>query len=131
MKRTAVAAILALTLATVGAMGCGSSQSLPGVDGGAGRKVGCNVEGLQGAGLELKNLGADEVAIGGDGLFAFPTRMAPGAAYLVTVAQQPTAPAQTCSIAAKSCCRGCRSCSATPTSSASPARTSGASVRCL
>ena len=37
MKRTAVAAILvALGLAAIGATGCGSSQSLPAVDGGAG-----------------------------------------------------------------------------------------------
>ncbi len=36
MKRTAGATILALILAALGAVGCGSSQSLPPVDGGAG-----------------------------------------------------------------------------------------------
>jgi large repetitive protein len=60
--------------------------------------VGGSVTGLTGSGLILRNNGAEDLPISADGEFIFPTPVATGAAYAVTVAQSPTNPAQTCSI---------------------------------
>jgi hypothetical protein len=57
------------------------------------------VSGLAGSGLVLRNNGSDDVAITADGGFTFPTRLASGAAYAVTVATHPTGPSQTCAVA--------------------------------
>jgi large repetitive protein len=58
--------------------------------------VGGAVIGLQGAGLTLRNNGGDDTAVPADGAFAFPTAVASGQGYAVTVQTQPSAPAQTC-----------------------------------
>jgi len=57
--------------------------------------VAAAVSGLSGQGLVLRN-GTDTVEPGGNGRFPFTQRVASGAAYLVTVGAQPTAPWQTC-----------------------------------
>jgi trimeric autotransporter adhesin len=57
------------------------------------------VTGLAGSGLVLRNNGSDDVAVTADGGFTFPTRLASGAAYAVTVGTHPTSPSQTCSVA--------------------------------
>src|SRR5581483_8062728 len=61
--------------------------------------VGGTVTGLAGTGLALRNNGGDQIAVGGNGAFTFPTRVASGAAYAVTVAAQPSGPTQTCVVA--------------------------------
>ncbi len=55
------------------------------------------VTGLAGAGLVLHN-GADTVPVAASSTFNLPTKVASGASYLVTVAQQPTGPSQTCTV---------------------------------
>lgn len=56
------------------------------------------VTGLQGSGLVLRNNGGDDVGVQSDGGFAFPTRIPSGSAFKVTIATQPSAPAQACSV---------------------------------
>jgi hypothetical protein len=61
--------------------------------------VGGSVSGLTGSGFVLSlNSGAQTLAIGADGGFTFPTAIASGSAYTVSVQTQPSAPAQTCSV---------------------------------
>jgi len=60
--------------------------------------VGGSVNGLKGSGLVLQNNGGDDLKISGTGTFAFPTGIAGGAAYAVTVKAQPSTPTQTCTI---------------------------------
>jgi len=62
--------------------------------------VGGSVTGLAGSGLVLQNNGGDNLPIGADGPFTFPTPLTSGDHYLVTVLQQPTG--QTCSVASGS-----------------------------
>ncbi|WP_162251089.1 LamG-like jellyroll fold domain-containing protein [Acidovorax sp. Root568] len=59
--------------------------------------VGGSVSGLAGTGLKLQLNGANDLLITGNGAFQFPA-MADGASYSVTVASQPTTPAQFCSV---------------------------------
>ena len=56
------------------------------------------VIGLMGRGLVLQNNGADDVGVNADGEFRFPTALASGAAYNVTVRTQPTDPNQSCTV---------------------------------
>ncbi|MGN6519172.1 MAG: proprotein convertase P-domain-containing protein [Dokdonella sp.] len=59
--------------------------------------VGGNVAGLTGSGLVLSlNAGAQTLPVAGSGAFAFPTGIADGAAYDVTVGTQPSG--QTCTV---------------------------------
>ena len=60
--------------------------------------IGGTVTGLSGAGLVLRNNGADDLSITGNGLFTFPTSLTAGSGYLVSVAGQPTGPSQTCTV---------------------------------
>jgi trimeric autotransporter adhesin len=61
--------------------------------------VGGTVAGLAGSGLVLRNNGADDLSIASNGSFTFATELASGSAFAVSVATQPTRPAQTCTIA--------------------------------
>jgi hypothetical protein len=54
--------------------------------------------GLLGSGLVLQNTGRDDLPISEDGPFTFDTARLPGTFYDVTVATNPTNPAQTCSV---------------------------------
>jgi hypothetical protein len=56
--------------------------------------IGGTVTGLTGSGLTLRNNGGDDLVVTSSGSFAFATRLATGANYNVTVAQEPTG--QTC-----------------------------------
>lgn len=56
------------------------------------------VVGLMGHGLVLQNNGADDVGVNADGDFKFPTALASGAAYNVTVRTQPSDPSQSCTV---------------------------------
>jgi hypothetical protein len=58
-----------------------------------------SVSGLAGSGLVLRNNGGDDLAIGGNGEFGFPSPIASGATYSVTVATQPSNPSQSCVVA--------------------------------
>ncbi len=60
--------------------------------------IGGTVVGLSGTGLVLADNGSDNLAITGNGSFAFPIAIASGATFAVTIASQPTGPAQTCSV---------------------------------
>jgi hypothetical protein len=55
-----------------------------------------SVSGLSGTGLVLRNNGGDDKSISASGAFSFATPVASGAAYAVTVATQPSSPAQSC-----------------------------------
>jgi hypothetical protein len=60
--------------------------------------VGGVVGGLAGSGLVLRNNGADDLAVTGDGPFTFPTAIESGRPYDVEVVTQPTSPAQECAV---------------------------------
>lgn len=66
--------------------------------GGAAVGVGGTVQGLVGSGLAL-SCGGAAFAVPADGAFACPDPVPSGAAYAVTVAAQPAAPAQVCTVA--------------------------------
>jgi large repetitive protein len=61
--------------------------------------IGGSVDGLAGSGLVLQNNGGDNLSIGSDGSFTFPTAIPSGAPYNVTVAVSPTGPTQSCAVA--------------------------------
>ena len=54
--------------------------------------------GLAASGLVLQNNGGNDVAISGNGSFAFSTPIASGTTYAVTVKTQPSTPTQTCTV---------------------------------
>lgn len=60
--------------------------------------IGGAVSGLLGAGLVLQNNGGDDVSVDSSGGFTFPTEVASGAAYDVTVRTQPSNPTQACTV---------------------------------
>ncbi len=59
---------------------------------------GGTVVGLMGTGLKLQNQGGGDLVIAGNGTFAFATPQASGTPFAVTIATQPTAPDQTCTL---------------------------------
>lgn len=62
--------------------------------------VGENVTGLAtGNSLVLQSNAGDNATITADGVFTFPSALADGSAYAVTVLTQPTTPNQTCMVA--------------------------------
>jgi large repetitive protein len=60
--------------------------------------VGGTVFGLAGTGLVLQNSGGDDLAIAADGSFTFATSIISGGSFAVTVATQPSAPVQSCTV---------------------------------
>jgi hypothetical protein len=60
--------------------------------------VGGTVSGLLGSGLVLSNNGGDNLPIGADGSFTFPSQLASGANFNVTVRTQPSGPSQACTV---------------------------------
>ena len=63
--------------------------------------IGGTVSGLAGSGLVLKN-GAEEIPVSANGSFTFPTSIASGQPYAVTVKRDPSTPAQTCNVSGAS-----------------------------
>jgi hypothetical protein len=95
MRMSTLAALVGSTL-FLAACGGGSTDTTTPTTG----TVGGSVTGLAtGATLVLRNNGGNDLAISADGSFTFSTPMASGGAYAVTVFHQPTAPAQTCTVA--------------------------------
>jgi hypothetical protein len=62
--------------------------------------VGGTITGLVGSGLTLQNNAGDDLIVNANGTFAFPTTIASGKPYAVTVKTQPGTPSQTCAITA-------------------------------
>lgn len=60
--------------------------------------VGGNINGLAGSGLVLRNNGGDDLQVTAGGSFTFATAVPSGAPYDVTIAAQPTGPAQACTV---------------------------------
>jgi len=60
--------------------------------------VGGTVSGLVGSGLVLQLNGAGNLAVSANGTFTFPTPLASGSAYVVTVSTQPTNPTEVCTV---------------------------------
>jgi hypothetical protein len=88
----AVAGALALT-------GCGDDKKNNGPPASQEYGIGGTVGGLQGTGLVLHSSLGDDLSISADGPFTFPTKGANGTAYQVTIAQLPSSPTQTCTVA--------------------------------
>ena len=61
--------------------------------------IGVSVSGLAaGTNVVLENNGGDNLTVTANGSFTFPTAIANGSTYAVTVLTQPSSPAQTCSV---------------------------------
>jgi hypothetical protein len=58
--------------------------------------VGGAISGLAGVGLVIEDNAAADLGVSASGNFTFPTQVASGKAYAVTVKSQPTSPSQTC-----------------------------------
>ncbi len=58
--------------------------------------VSVNLAGLAGGSVVFQDNGADNLTLTANGTFAFPTQIASGSAYSVSVLTQPTTPSQTC-----------------------------------
>ena len=91
--RSAVA-IASMTLAAALLSACGGGS----VDQATRYSVGGTVDGLVGKGLVLKDNGVDSLPVSASGAFTFPTPLSNGSSYAVTVASQPSNPAQECVI---------------------------------
>jgi hypothetical protein len=63
--------------------------------------VGGTVTGLSGTGLVL-NDGTEDLSVAASGTFTFPTKLAVGTAYAVTVKTQPSSPPQDCTVSSGS-----------------------------
>src|ERR1019366_4535845 len=64
--------------------------------------IGGSASGLVGSGLVLQDNGVDSLTVSASGSFAFATPLTNGSSYAVTVATQPTNPAQTCVVSSGS-----------------------------
>jgi len=93
---TAIGLAAALMLSACGGGGGGGDDPVKGKNDTF--TVGGAVSGLAGSGLILRNNGSDTLIIATNGNFTMPTALGTGAAYVLTVATQPSAPAQTCLI---------------------------------
>jgi len=60
--------------------------------------IGGSVSGLAGSGLVLRQNGGDALSVAADGSFTFDTPVLDGSPYAVTIAMQPSNPAQTCMV---------------------------------
>ena len=69
-----------------------------GTDAAATYTVGGSVSGLAGSGLVLQDNGGDNLTINGNGSFTFPTPLANGSTYTVTVLTDPSSPTETCTV---------------------------------
>jgi hypothetical protein len=73
-------------------VGCGGGGSEPSYT------ISGTVSGLSGSGLVLQATGGNILAVSASGGFRFPTALANGSAYTISVQTQPSSPSQTCAI---------------------------------
>jgi len=73
-------------------------DALSAIEGPTGFTIGGTVSGLAGSGLILRNNGGDDLPISGNGGFTFATPVPDGDLYSVSVASQPSGPAQNCTV---------------------------------
>ncbi len=85
--------LLALAAASAFLAGCPNDKPLV-----TSFSVGGTVTGLLGGGLVLQNNLSDTVEVNQDGPFAFPIKLSKWTNYEVTIKEQPTLPAQTCTV---------------------------------
>ena len=91
------AQLLAAAVALAACSGLPQSSTSTGGSGtGTGFTIGGTVTGLSGTGLVLQDNGGDNLSVTASGPFVFPTGVASGGAYAVTIKTQPTNPAQSC-----------------------------------
>ncbi len=90
--------------------------------------IGGTVTGLTGTGLVLEDNGGDNLPVTANGTFTFATPVASGSAYAVTVATQPTNPAQTCTLASATGTATANVTTVAVTCAAAPTYTIGGSV---
>lgn len=95
--KLAMAASLMLSLSLTACGGGGGSSGSSGSSSTT-YTIGGTVSGLDGAGLVLQNNGSDDLAINSNGSFSFDTELVNGESYYVSVATNPTSPAQVCSV---------------------------------
>jgi cysteine-rich repeat protein len=92
---------VAFAVTVTAALALSASCSVPAAtltDSGINATIGGAVTGLKGGGLVLQNLGHDDLPLASDGHFSFPTTIATGGVYDVTVKTQPANPGQTCTV---------------------------------
>jgi 6-phosphogluconolactonase len=87
------AAVVFATLVLAACGGTGDGGSAP-----VTYAIGGSVSGMSGSGLVLRNGSSDALAISSNGTFTFSGRVTSGAAYSVTVDQQPTDPTLNCNV---------------------------------
>jgi large repetitive protein len=92
-RKRAWVALCLLALATISGCAGGSSGT-----GSTTFTIGGTVTGLTGTGLVLADNGGDNLPVAANGMFTFATPVASGGGYAVTVATQPTNPAETCTV---------------------------------
>lgn len=100
-RRASATAALLCPLALLAGMllsGCGGGGSYGGGGTAPTYTIGGTVSGLTAGSVSLQDNGGDTTAVSANGPFTFPTSLASGAAYAVTVSTQPAG--QTCSVAA-------------------------------
>jgi len=111
MRKAVVVLFLALAAMVLYACGGGSSTAGTGTGGGQTSTggghtgtggpaftIGGTVVGLTGTGLVLQDNAGDNLTVSASGAFAFPTPLADGAPYSVSVLTQPGSPSQTCTV---------------------------------
>ena len=101
MRAAALACLAACSYPSLPQLGGGRDATGDGTQAGL-ASIGGAIIGLQGGGLVLRDNGGDDLAVLADGGFTFPTAVAIGGPYAVTVSVQPTNPAQVCTIASGS-----------------------------
>jgi galactose oxidase-like protein len=98
-KLQALALILSSALLAAACSGVHTAAGGSGSGGTTGPyAIGGSVSGLNGTGLVLEDNGGDNLTITKNGSFTFPTLIASGKPYAVTVGTQPTNPAQSCAV---------------------------------
>lgn len=95
-------AVLKTWLLVVLVAACRPGGNPPNDAGVTGVRIGGSVSNLEGQGLTLHLNGGPALAISANGPFTFPEPVERDSAYVVTVGQQPTSPAQTCIVLAGS-----------------------------
>lgn len=89
--------VLVRAIALLTVAGCGDNLTPP--DPPVPVSVSARISGLAGTGLALRLNGGEIVEVGADGRVDFTRQLMPGSPYEITVAAQPTEPAQTCTVA--------------------------------